>query len=54
MDDGERARVMEQAQALLEQLDKQFSSNELDEDSVDRGKYISVGIYYHEQDSSEE
>ena len=42
------------AQALLEQLDKQFSSNELDEDSVDRGKYISVGIYYHEQDSSEE
>jgi hypothetical protein len=42
------------AQALLEQLDKQFSSNELDEDSADRGKYISVGIYYHEQDSSEE
>ena len=42
------------AQALLEHLDKQFSSNELDEGTADRGKYISVGIYYHEQDASEE
>jgi len=42
------------AQALLEQLDKQFSSSELDAGSTERGKYISVGIYYHEQDSYEE
>ena len=42
------------AQALLEYLDKQFSSNELDAESPERGKYISVGIYYHEQDSSGE
>lgn len=39
------------AQALLEQLDKQYSSHELDEDKG-RGKYISLGIYYFEQDSS--
>lgn len=42
------------AQALLEYLDKQFSSNELDAGRTERGKYISVGIYYHEQDSSGE
>ncbi len=42
------------AQALLEQLDRQYASNELDEDSDKKGKYISLGIYYHEQDSSEE
>lgn len=42
------------AQALLEQLDKQFSRHELDEESAEQGKYISVGIYYHEQESSEE
>lgn len=40
------------AQALLEQLDKQYSSYELEDDSDKRGKYISLGIYYHEKDSS--
>jgi len=42
------------AQALLENLDKQFSSNEMDEGNAERGKYMSVGIYFHEQDSSGE
>jgi hypothetical protein len=42
------------AQALLEQLDKQYASSELGEDSGKRGKYISLGIYYYEQDSSGE
>jgi hypothetical protein len=42
------------AQQLLEYLDKQLASNELDEGTAERGKYISVGIYYHEQDSSED
>lgn len=39
------------AQALLEQLDRQFAANELDEDSGEQGKYISLGIYFYEQDS---
>ncbi len=43
------------AQALLEKLDKQYSANELDEvNGSKRGKYISLGIYYHEHDPSEE
>lgn len=42
------------AQALLENLDRQFSSSELDEKSAERGKYMSVGIYFHEQDPSGE
>ena len=41
------------AQSLLEQLDKQYAGNELDEDSG-QGKTISMGIYYFEKDSSEE
>ena len=54
--DAEKLKKMSvtKAQALLEHLDKQFSSNELAEESAERGKYISVGIYYHEQDSSED
>jgi hypothetical protein len=40
------------AQALLEQLDRQYASNELGEDEGDSSKYISLGIYYYEQDSS--
>ena len=43
------------AQALLEKLDKQYSANELEEGNGNkRGKYVSLGIYYHEQDPSEE
>jgi hypothetical protein len=42
------------AQALLEQLDRQYASNELGEDGGDSSKYISLGIYYYEQDSSGE
>jgi hypothetical protein len=40
------------AQALLEQLDRQYAGNELGEDEGDSSKYISLGIYYYEQDSS--
>ena len=42
------------AQALLEQLDRQYASNELGKEDGDGGKYISLGIYYYEQDSSQE
>lgn len=41
------------AQTLLEQLDRQYAGNELDEDG-DRGKTISMGIYFYEKDLSEE
>ena len=39
------------AQALLEQLDRQFAAHELEEGSEQQGKYISLGIYFYEQDS---
>ncbi len=42
------------AQALLEQLDKQYARHELEEGSGDKGKYISMGIYYHERNSEKE
>ena len=42
------------AQALLEQLDRHYASSELGENSGKRGKYISLGIYYYEQESSGE
>ena len=42
------------AQSLLEQLDRRYASSELDTDGDGGGKYISLGIYYYEQDSSEE
>ena len=41
------------AQTLLEQLDRQYAGNELDEDDGG-GSTISLGIYYYEKDSSEE
>jgi len=41
------------AQTLLEQLNKQYAEHEL-ENSSGEGKTISLGIYYYEQDSSEE
>lgn len=42
------------AQTLLEQLDRQYASHELEDEHDARGKYISLGIYYYEQDTSEE
>jgi hypothetical protein len=42
------------AQSLLEQLDRQYSRHEVDSDSDDGGKYISLGIYFHERNSEEE
>ena len=41
------------AQALLEQLDKQYSGHAMEEDAAEGGKYMSLGIYYYEQDSEE-
>jgi hypothetical protein len=41
------------AQTLLEQLDRQYSGHVLEEDDAGGGKYISLGIYYYEQDSEE-
>jgi hypothetical protein len=48
-----RKLSFKKAQALLESLDKQYSSQELDEDDM-RGKLVSFGIYYHEHDSTED
>jgi len=42
------------AQSLLEQLDRHYASSELDTDGDGGGKYISLGIYYYEQDSSQD
>jgi len=41
------------AQTLLEQLDRQYASSEL-EPGDDSGKTISLGIYYYVENSSEE
>ena len=49
-----RKMTFSKAQALLEQLDKQYSGNELESGSKTGGNYISLGIYYYEDDSSEE
>ena len=42
-----------QAQALLETLDAWVSQNEVDPDD-DNARYVSLGIYYYEQESSGE
>jgi hypothetical protein len=42
------------AQALLELLDREFSKHDLDRQRKRGGKSLSVGIYYHEHDSSDE
>jgi hypothetical protein len=42
------------AQALLELLDREYSKHDLDQHAQQGGKTVSLGIYYHEQDSSEE
>ncbi|HUT39912.1 MAG TPA: DUF6502 family protein [Gammaproteobacteria bacterium] len=46
-----RKLSFKKAQALLEQLDHQFAAHELEEGSEQQGKYISLGIYFYEQDS---
>ncbi|MGB5439051.1 MAG: DUF6502 family protein [Gammaproteobacteria bacterium] len=42
------------AQLLLEQLNTEFAKHDLAEESDVKGKYVSLGIYYHEHDSGEE
>ena len=42
------------AQALLEQLDSLYARHELDEGAGERGKYISLGIYFHERNFDKE
>jgi len=52
-----RELSFKKAQALLEQLDRQYARHELQDGDVGDdggGRYISVGIYYYEQDSSQE
>lgn len=48
-----KLRVMssKMAQTLLEQLDRQYASHEAAEGDGQAGKYISLGIYFYEQDS---
>jgi Family of unknown function (DUF6502) len=41
------------AQALLELLDKRYSDQAVEEGDSEEGKYISLGIYYYEQNSEE-
>jgi hypothetical protein len=48
-----KQKSFSKAQALLEQLDKEFSGHLVEEDDAGEGKYISLGIYYYEQDSGE-
>lgn len=38
------------AQSLLEQLDGQYAKNELEEGEEQGGVYVSMGIYYYEQE----
>jgi hypothetical protein len=45
-----RKMSFSKAQALLEQLDKQFSSHDAGDDVAGGSKYNSLGIYYYEQD----
>ena len=42
------------AQSLLEQLDREYAKSELEEGDEQGGVYVSMGIYYHEQESSGE
>ena len=42
------------AQTLLEQLDRQYAMNEIPDGDEGSGRYICLGIYYYEQDSSQE
>jgi hypothetical protein len=46
-----RKNSYKKAQTLLEQLDRQYAAHELDEGSEEQGSYISLGIYFYEQDS---
>jgi hypothetical protein len=46
-----RKMSFRKAQALLEQLDRQIAAHELEQGSEQQGKYISLGIYFYEQDS---
>ena len=48
-----RKLSFKKAQALLEHLNKKFSEHDAGEVATDGGKYISLGIYYYEQDSGE-
>lgn len=48
---GLRKLSFKKAQALLEQLDRQFAAYELEQGSGEQGKYISLGIYFYEQDT---
>jgi hypothetical protein len=42
------------AQALLEQLNREYAKHEMEEGSETGGCYISLGIHYHEDDPSGE
>ena len=42
------------AQALLEQLNREYAKHEQEESAEGEGKYISLGIYFHEHDPSGE
>jgi hypothetical protein len=48
---GLRAMSSRKAQALLEQLDRQFATHEVEAGSGEKGRYLSLGIYFYEQDS---
>lgn len=45
--------TFKKAQALLEQLNREYAKHELEEDAEADGKYISLGIYFHEHSNPE-
>ncbi|HKJ09381.1 MAG TPA: DUF6502 family protein [Gammaproteobacteria bacterium] len=49
-----RALATERAQSLLEELDRWLTEHETHDNDTTRGRYVSLGIYYYEQNNPEE
>ena len=49
-----RALAAGRAQALLEELDRWLAEHETQDNDTTRGRYVSLGIYYYEQNNTEE
>ncbi len=52
--DAFRAMAAQKSQMLLEDFDAWLAEHEVSEEQADDGRYVSVGIYYHEPDSNRE
>ncbi|MGA7799211.1 MAG: DUF6502 family protein [Gammaproteobacteria bacterium] len=49
-----RTLAADRAQSLLEDLDRWLAEHETQDTDKGRGRYVSLGIYYYEQDEPEE